>query len=520
MNEAPIKTSLSNKLFLCAAALAVGILGDPTAHAQPGGVPLWTNRYHGPGNRRDIAVGVAVDNSGDVVVTGNSYGTNGFSDYATIKYSNAGLPLWTNRYDGPGKADDYATAVAVDGSGNVFVAGQSCGTNGNSDYATVAYSGAGVPLWTNRYNGPGNLYDAASAVAVDSNGNVYVTGSSVRSGSVDYATIKYSGAGVPLWTNRYSSGRARALSVDGGGNVLVTGDSPGLGGVYDYVTIKYSGGGVPLWTNRYDGPGKADDYAGAIAVDSNGNVFVTGSSPGGGSGNDYATIAYSSVGLPLWTNRYDGPGKADDYATAVAVDGSGNVFVAGQSYGHNGNSDYATVAYSGAGVPLWTNRYTGPADWNDVALAIALDSSGTVFVTGFSYYALGSNYNDYCVTIAYSGTSVPLWTNSYGFGQNGEARALAVDGSGNVFATGTSGGDYVTIKYSSAGPLLTIARTTTNTLAVSWPSPAAAFTLQQNTNVATTNWTAVGPTPADDGTNKTVVVDPAGGNRFYRLFRP
>ena len=70
------------------------------------------------------------------------------------------MPLWTNRYNGPGNGNDYATAVAVDGSGNVFVTGYSHGSSGSYyDYATIAYSGAGVPLWTNRYNGPGNSDD-------------------------------------------------------------------------------------------------------------------------------------------------------------------------------------------------------------------------------------------------------------------------------------------------------------------------------------------------------------------------
>ena len=78
------------------------------------------------------------------------------ADYATIKYSSAGVPLWTNRYNGPGNGDDYATAVAVDGSNNVIVTGYSTGSAGDLDYATIKYSSAGVPLWTNRYNGPGN----------------------------------------------------------------------------------------------------------------------------------------------------------------------------------------------------------------------------------------------------------------------------------------------------------------------------------------------------------------------------
>jgi len=71
------------------------------------------------------------------------------------------------------------------------------------------------------------------------------------------------------------------------------------------------------------------------------------------------------------------------------------------------------------------------------------------------------------------------------------------------------------------GPLLSIARTTTNTVAVFWPSPSTGFTLQQNTNViATVNWSNVGAAPSDNGTTKTVIVNPPIGNRFYRLIHP
>jgi hypothetical protein len=91
--------------------------------------------------------------------------------------------------------------------------------------------------------------------------------------------------------------------------------------------VRYSGAGVPLWTNRYNGPANKDDDAKAVAVDASGNVFVTGYSDIGGGNYDYATVAYSNSGVPLWTNLY-GPGSAGSDAR-IAVDGSGNVFVAG-----------------------------------------------------------------------------------------------------------------------------------------------------------------------------------------------
>jgi hypothetical protein len=197
--------------------------------------------------------------------------------------------------------------VAVDGSNNVIVTGTSC--NGvDHDYATIQYSSAGVPLWTNRYHAPGNYINCASAIAVEGSHNVIVTGYSSNGTNSDYATIKYSSAGVPLWTNHYNGsgngdGKARALAVDGSHNVIVTGrwEASPSSYIYDYATIKYSSAGVPLWTNCYNGPGSGDDEAAAVAVDRSGNVIVTGYSIGSGGDYDFATIKYICVPSPVMT---------------------------------------------------------------------------------------------------------------------------------------------------------------------------------------------------------------------------
>jgi len=106
-----------------------------------------------------------------------------------------------------------------------------------------------------------------------------------------------------------------------------------------------------LWTNRYNGPSHGNDYARAIAVDSSGNVFVTGYSDGGGFNDDYATVAYSGNGEPLWYGRYDGPAHDYDETTALAVDNSGNVFVTGYSFGDGSDYDYATIKYASSVPP-------------------------------------------------------------------------------------------------------------------------------------------------------------------------
>jgi hypothetical protein len=254
---------------------------------------------------------------------------------------------------------------------------------------------------------------------VDAGGNVVVTGYSQNS-TLDYncATVKYSSAGAALWTNFYNGPEngddyAMAVAVDLTGNVYVTGYSLDTGTSYDYVTLKYSAAGAPLWTNFYNGPANGKDYAQAVAVGAGGDVYVTGSSAVSGSTNDYATVAYSSAGVPLWTNRYNGPANGDDAARAVAVDAAGIVYVTGYSAGTTSGYDYATIAYSSAGVPLWTNRYNGPANGHDrpqTKSSLAIGPGGAVYVTGASDGNFGSATTYGFATVTY--VSVPAFTNT------------------------------------------------------------------------------------------------------------
>ena len=404
-----------------------------------------------------------VDSTGNIYVVGSGTkcGSTTDYDYVTIKYNSAGEQLWVASYDGPGHDCDEGEDIAVDALGNVYVTGYSMGSGTYYDYATIKYNSAGQELWARRYDAE-NRYDSAYALAIDDLGNVFVTGESIRSDGEDYATIKYDSNGEQLWVARYNSlaiyeNHARDIVLDTSGNIYVTGASyyPGVGG--DYATIKYDSAGNQVWEARYRGGVWGNNWATAIAADALGNVYVTGYSDGDSTGSDYATIKYDSAGNEIWVARYNGAENYSDLAFCLAIDASGNVYVTGASLNVDWNYDFATIKYDPFGNQAWVARYGGSANYDDTGCNLAIDATGNVYVTGQS----GENYpsQDFA-TIKYNSAGDQVWVARYDgpehyrdFWPN-----LTIDASGSVIVTGISGyanDDYLnnmaTISYDSSG---------------------------------------------------------------------
>ena len=244
---------------------------------------------------------------------------------------------------------------------------------------------------------------------------------------------------IEEWVKRYNgpgnlADSAYAITVDDTGNVYVTGASHGGGSEEDYATAKYNAAGNELWVKRYNGPVSSDDYGQDIALDDSGNVYVTGTINGGvGWQYDYGTIKYDNNGNQLWVKRYDGAGRSDS-AKALALDSSGKVYVTGNSKWVGASDDYATIKYDNNGTQLWVRRYDGPINGEDRAVALVVDDANNVYITQIWVLRYDGPGND--------------WD---------KATAIAVDDASNVYVTGESHEsgaslDYATIKYSQEPP--------------------------------------------------------------------
>jgi WD40 repeat protein len=272
--------------------------------------------------------------------------------------------------------------------------------------------------------------------------------------------------GAQLWVKRYdgsnSTDDATSVAVSpGGGSVFVTGSSMGTTSSEDYATVGYNAAtGAQLWASRYNGPDNSEDEASSVAISPDGKtVFVTGYSFGTTAGEvDYATVAYSAAtGAQLWAKRYISP-ALQGFATSVAVSPDGKaVFVTGYSGSQtSGGYDYATVAYNPAtGAQLWVKRYAGPAG-DDFAHSMTVSGS-TVYVTGSS---IGTNNGYDYATVAYNAaTGAQLWAKRYTGAPNGNRGANSVAASpdgktvfvtGSSYAGSTTDYDYATVAYNAA----------------------------------------------------------------------
>ncbi|MGL5892949.1 MAG: SBBP repeat-containing protein, partial [Bacteroidia bacterium] len=194
-----MKKSTLTAVLGCAAFFATAVSGlaqIPTA---------WTQRYNAPPDNTDESRSVAVDNSGNVFVTGYAFNGNGNLDAVTIKYNPAGILQWVKNYDRGVNDNDQGVKVTVDAAGNAYMVGTSRGATSGVDILVVKYDPAGTELWASHYNGITNASDEGKSIGVDASGNVYVCGYETSSGfTFDMVTIKYNSSGAQQWANVYN----------------------------------------------------------------------------------------------------------------------------------------------------------------------------------------------------------------------------------------------------------------------------------------------------------------------------
>jgi hypothetical protein len=397
--------------------------------------------------------------------------------------------------------NDYSRAIAVDGSNNIYIVGHSTSTWGSplhtasncifSDIVVLKLNSAGAYQWHTFYGGGGS--DHGNAIAVDGSGNIYVAGESNvtwqgdggvnplkrHSGQYDIVVLKLNSAGAYQWHTFYGSGNNdynRAIAVDGSSNVYIVGFSlttwTGDGnaqplhahsGGSDIAVLKLNSAGAYQWHTFYGSAGH--DVGRGIAADGNNNVYITGSSYATwgsplhayGGNDDIVVLKLNSAGTYQWHTFYGEAGA--DYGYAIAVDGSGNVYIAGESgtwqgdggtnplHPHSGYVDIVVLKLNNAGAYQWHTFY-GSTTYYDWGSAITLDASSNIYIAGGSsttwqgdggtdpFHTHSGGFN--IVALKLNSTGMYQWHTFYGPTNEDKGDAIAVDGNGNVYLAGES----------------------------------------------------------------------------------
>src|SRR6185312_15592804 len=419
----------------------------------------------------DEARDIVVDATGNAYICGNTSSTNllvvnafqptfgggnfqGARDVFVTKINSSGTSVLYSTYLG-GRGDDKYGRLALDSSGNAYIAGETSSTNfpvfnafqglyggGSSDGFVTKLNAFGSAVFYSTYFG-GNQFDAAAAIAVDPNNNAYVTGRTTSPNLFTFNAIQPAfsgGTNADAFVTKFtSSGLAVFYSTYLGGNAGVGFDA-GLGIAVDtagsaYVTGNTSSTNFPLFNPIQN------FFAGGFP---DGDAFVTKFSPAG------TTLAYST---------YLGGGD-NDVASSIAIDGNGNAYVTGStgssnfpvlnafqvSYGGNGDAFLSKV--NPGGTALVYSTYLGGTNnesGNDVALDSALHAhvAGTTISTNFPIFnALQGTYGggpaDAFVTKFNVAGTLSLYSTFFGGSNSDRANAIAVDPADNAYIAGST----------------------------------------------------------------------------------
>ncbi len=479
------------------------------AKYSPAGACQWSVRYGGTGNEQQIT-SISLDGSGNIYVGGYFSGTANFggadlisagaSDIFLAKYSPQGAHMWSERFGGT--YDDLLYGLAADTNGDVVISGSFKGAvnfggatfnsvQTDVDSFVARYSAQGAHMWSKTFANSNGGVDRATAVVLDSNGNIFIAGFFQAqidlgggpllssSSSVDIYLAKFTSAGTFIWgkvRGGVNNQTASAMTVDQAGDVIVSGlltTSADFGGgtmtampnsISDPFVVKYSGtDGSFQWAKVFGGV--MDEAVNALKTDAQGNVVLTGhfnlanitvdnTTLINAGSYDVFVVKYSSGGSLIWAKSFGGSGT--DEGTGIAIGPDLYPVITGY---FNGTANFNGTSLTSAGfsdiflVKLDNSVPPPPASTfvkgfggvgNDAGQAVTTDSSGNIITAG--YFSSTVDFGGGTLQSAggvediflakHSPSGAYIWSKEFGGSGRDRATSVAVDKDGNILVAG------------------------------------------------------------------------------------
>lgn len=398
-------------------------------------------RFHGGGI--DRAGAIAVDGTGNMYLAGSVGTPNTAITFAVVKLNARGEMIWRTTYSGArGGTLGGVNALAVDAAGNVF-AGGNISDGFNVDSLVLKLGPNGSERWAQRYDGPGGGFDQVIGLAVDQSGAVYASGTSYGTG-FDWVTQRFGSDGALQWTRRHS-GPGSGDDVVGdmmlgpNGDLVVAGVTRNTPDALtnDIEIVSYSPSGEINWRQQWTDTPISHELVQDMDIEAVGGITVTGSTARNASPEfgvpSPITLRYNASGTLLQTIRAGGD--------AVDVDANGGAYLVG--FFMDKAQPSQTAKYDTAGNPVWVTPLALNTNEFLVVTGIVVDSQGVATVAGTVNNPVMATV-DY-LTIRYSSDGRELWRHRFNGTGNGDDRVagLAVDSANAVLVTGTSWGNYI-----------------------------------------------------------------------------
>jgi len=338
---------------LYAAGMCNIVYGDfSILSVTPSGNPRWQYHYNGPASYADKANDVVYGADGNIYACGYSNGINTGDDFTVVSVNTSGIFRWVYRLNGGANSYDEAKSIVYGNDGNIYVAGFTGDTTYWRDLTVVSLTTSGTQRWIYTYDGNSHIFGEANSLVWGNDGNLYVAGSSVNSGSgQDFTVLSITPAGNERWV--YSThgtavdlDKAYKIVYGADGNIYAAGYLTNTTTYNDIAVVSLTNSGALRWVyNRTD---YGVEYANSLCYGSDGNIYACGRLYQGASGPDFSVVSLTPTGSQRWIYRYDGTANNTDDALAIVYGADGNLYAAGTSVGATTSWDYTVISLNPA----------------------------------------------------------------------------------------------------------------------------------------------------------------------------
>jgi cysteine-rich repeat protein len=350
---------------------------------------LWADAIDG-GVGDDCAEGVETDADGNIVAVGFVTVEGGFSDIWVHKRNGDGGELWTQTSNGPASGDDRARGLAIDESGAIVVTGYVQGPPEEGTNLWIRmYYGDGSLVWTQVVDGTGFDDGGFDVLALPGGGFVVVGEIGKEGNDTDAWIRRIDGGGEEVWTVTHAGDAgtfdsARGVARLASGAIVVAGWQTTMAAGREAWVRALDESGAELWTSTHNAGSSSGNQANAVDVAPDGTVVVTGSQREGQASTDIWTQAYAGDGSESWGDVFMSLDDQPDTGRGVATGSDGTAAVVG-SFLEDGATQMRLQKYAAGGGVQWSQAFSGVTKPQAEGYGVATDPADSIVIAGCQF---------------------------------------------------------------------------------------------------------------------------------------